>query len=54
MEITKSRYRYLIHLVAAVDDVALRLRSIADKNGLSHKTFLHAHTLKAEKTEVYK
>ena len=50
----KQQILYLVESNPAVDDVASRLRDLADKNGLSHKEIIRAHTLKDEKTEVYK
>jgi hypothetical protein len=50
---TKNKVLYLVESNAAVDDVALRMRTQAEVAGIKGKSIIRAYTLKVEKTEVY-
>jgi superfamily I DNA and/or RNA helicase len=49
----QQKILYIVESNPAVDNIALRIRDLADKNSLSHKEIICAYTLKDEKTEVY-
>ena len=49
----RNQVLYTIENNQAVDDVALRLHAMVEKNGLKKK-IIRAHALKGEKSEVYK
>ncbi|KIM96281.1 hypothetical protein OIDMADRAFT_58618 [Oidiodendron maius Zn] len=50
----KNTALLLVDSNAAVDDIALRMRTRANALGMEAKVILRAHTLKAEKREVYR
>ena len=50
----KKRVLYTVESNAAVDDITLRLANLCKLNGLGSKKIIRAHSLKGEKSEVYK